>query len=82
MKKIIFKNNDNTVGIITPARQALITFGIKAIAKKDTPEGLPYWIVDDSEIPTDRSMRNAWFIDDDAGEPNGIGSKSNSFEGV
>ena len=32
-------------------------------AKKDVPTGVEYWIVDDFEIPTDRSFRDAWEID-------------------
>jgi hypothetical protein len=32
------------------------------IAAKDVPAGLQYFIVDASEIPTDRTFRNAWEI--------------------
>ena len=30
------------------------------VAKKDVPEGKPYKIVDVSDIPQDRTFRNAW----------------------
>lgn len=30
------------------------------IASKDVPEGKPFQIVDVSDIPTDRTFRNAW----------------------
>ena len=30
------------------------------IAQKDVPSGRPYKIVDVSEVPTDRTFRNAW----------------------
>jgi hypothetical protein len=33
---------------------------IEEIALKDVPEGKPYKIVDVSDIPTDRTFRNAW----------------------
>lgn len=36
----------------------------------------PYWIVDTSEIPTDRTFRDAWEIDETAlGEPHGFGGE-------
>ena len=33
--KIIFKNEDNSIGIITPSQEALDLYGIEVIAKKD-----------------------------------------------
>lgn len=35
MQRIIFRNKDNSVGVITPSQEALNTYGIEAIAKKD-----------------------------------------------
>ena len=64
MKRIIYKNPDNAVGIIVPSPNALKIMSIEDIAKKDVPTGLKYKIVDVSEIPTDREFRNAWTIDD------------------
>lgn len=56
-KRIIFINEDNTIGIIIPADCGLT---IEEIAAKDVPTGLTYYIVDKSEIPTDRTFREAW----------------------
>ena len=64
MKRIIYKNPDNTVSIIIPAPEALQSMTIEQIAKKDVPTGYKYKIVDVSEIPSDRSLRNAWSIDE------------------
>ena len=64
MKRIIYKNPDNTVSIIVPAPEALQSMTIEQIAKKDVPTGYKYKIVDVSEIPSDRSLRNAWSIDE------------------
>ena len=64
MKKIIYKNPDNTVSIIVPSAEALSFMTIEQIAKKDVPTGLKYKIVDVSEVPSDREFRNAWTIDD------------------
>ena len=64
MKRIIYKNPDNTVSIIVPAPEALQSMTIEQIAKKDVPTGYKYKIVDVSEIPSDREFRNAWTIDE------------------
>ena len=64
MKRIIYKNSDNSVSIIVPSDEALQSMTIEQIAKKDVPTGLKYKIVDVSEIPSDRSLRNAWSIDE------------------
>jgi hypothetical protein len=64
MKRIIYKNPDNTVNIIVPTPEALQFMTIEQIAKKDVPTGLKYKIVDVSEIPSDREFRNAWTIDE------------------
>jgi hypothetical protein len=60
MKRIIYKNPDNSVSIIIPAPEALQFMTIEQIAAKDVPANTPYKIVDVSEIPTDRTFRNAW----------------------
>lgn len=53
MKRIIYKNEQGGVSIIIPA-------GNVEDAIKDVPDGVAYEIVDASEIPTDRTFRNAW----------------------
>lgn len=40
--KIIFKNIDNSISIITPTQEALDLYGIEAIAKKDVPSPYQY----------------------------------------
>jgi hypothetical protein len=64
MKRIIYKNQDNTVSIIVPSPNALQIMSIEDIAKKDVPTGLKYKIVDVFEVPSDREFRNAWTIDE------------------
>lgn len=79
-QRIIFKNADNSVGVLIPAPEALAKFGIDAIAAKDTPSGLPYWIVDVADIPSDRTLRNAWEADETIlGASHGVGSIKNTF---
>ena len=78
--KIIFRNQDNSIGIITTTSEALSFATIEQIAEKDVPYNLPYWIVEDSVIPTDRTFRAAWEIDEIFGKPNGFGGESNEFD--
>ena len=62
--KIIYKNESGGVSILHPTDEALSFMSIDEIAKKDVPTGLPYKIVDDSEVPTDRTFRDAWTVDE------------------
>ena len=78
--KIIFKNQDNSIGIITPSDEALSFATIEQIAEKDVPHNLPYWIVEDSVVPENRTFRSAWEIGETLGEPNGFGKESNQFD--
>ena len=80
MRKIIYKLEDNSIGIITPTQEALSFFTFEQIAEKDVPEGLPYWIVNTSELPSDRTFRDAWEADPSWGDPHGFGGKSNQFD--
>ena len=78
---IIYKQDSSVVAIIQPTEEALALYGIEAIAAKDVPAGKPYKIVDASEIPTDRSQRNAWTVDD-ADLTDGVGADYNTFPEV
>lgn len=83
MQRIIYKNTDETIAILIPAPDALTFATLEQIAEKDVPSGLPYWIVDESVIPTDRTARNQWRLDGTQGAPDGYGGESNEFpEGV
>ena len=75
---ILYKQDNGVVAVIRPTEEALAVYGIEAIAQKDVPAGKPYRIIDASEIPTDRSQRNAWTVDD-ADLTDGIGAESNTF---
>lgn len=61
--KIIYTNEDGSLAIIHPTQEALQLFPIDVIAKKDVPAGRPYKIVEDTDIPSDRTFRNAWEVD-------------------
>ena len=78
MKRIVFKNLDNTIAIIVPSEEALAKYTYKQLAEKDVPAGLEYVIVNTDVVPTDRTFRECWEL-----EPNtkfdGVGSESNEF---
>ncbi len=75
---IVYKNDEGGVSVIIPTPEALALYGIEAIAIKEVPAGKPYKIVDVSEIPTDRSQRQAWVVDE-AELTDGIGGELNEF---
>ena len=56
--RIIYPTDDGGVAIIIPAPNCGLT--IEQIASKDVPTGKPFKIVGVSDIPTDRTFRNAW----------------------
>jgi hypothetical protein len=60
-QRIIYQDNSGGVSVLIPAECGLT---IEEIAAKDVPTGKPYKIVDVSDIPKDRSARNAWFVDE------------------
>jgi hypothetical protein len=58
MQRIIYPTNDGGVAVIIPALECGLT--IEEIAAKDVPAGKSYKIVDVSDIPSDRTFRDAW----------------------
>ena len=75
---IIYNGNDGIPAVIIPTPEALEQHGIQAIAIKDVPAGKPFKIVDASDIPSDRSEREAWTVDESE-LTDGIGGESNEF---
>lgn len=80
--RIVYRNLDDAVGILSPIDSVVEQYGLTVLAAKDVPEGLPFWIVEDSEIPTDRTFRDAWEIPEEWGEPDGYGSEFSTFKEV
>ncbi len=82
MELIIFKNEDNSIGIVVPTNETLLIYSLKIVALKDVPSGLPFWMVEGSEIPSDRTFRDAWEISETMREPDGYGSPFNTFSEI
>jgi len=68
--RVIYQNGDG-VSILIPTGE----LPVEVVARKDVPQGVPYKIVEDSEVPDDRTFRAAWeaeeFEPDGYGDPDG-----------
>ena len=75
MKKILY-NDEKGLNIITP----LISLDAKIIAEKDVPAGVLFLIVEESELPSNRTNRNAWECDINESNAHGIGLTKEEFD--
>ena len=57
-KRIIYIQDNGMVAVMCPSDNCGLT--IEEIQAKDVPEGKESYIINASEVPTDRSFRNAW----------------------
>ena len=57
-KRFIYANDDGGICIVIPADNTDLT--LDQIKDKDCPSGKTVYTVSKSEIPTDRSFRDAW----------------------
>ena len=57
-KRIIYTEDDGSVAVIIPSDKCSLT--VEEIQAKDVPSGKTSYIVDKSEIPSDRHFRDAW----------------------
>ena len=60
MKLAIFPN-ETTISVVVPAPNCELS--LEEICVKDVPTGVPYRIIDSSELPADREFRDAWEAD-------------------
>ncbi|MCC6479997.1 MAG: hypothetical protein IT552_12405 [Sphingomonadaceae bacterium] len=67
--RIIYPKN-KTIAVLVPNA----SWPIDHVARKDVPAGVPYRIVDDADIPTDRSQRDLWTADFSTPDGYGIGA--------
>lgn len=57
-QRIIYPTDNGGVVVIIPAPECGLT--IEEIAAKDVPAGKPYRIINASDLPQDRTFRDAW----------------------
>lgn len=69
MKLAIFPNK-TTISVLVPAPNCSLSF--EQICAKDVPTGVPYLIIDSSELPADKEFRDAW--EADFSNPDGYGA--------
>ena len=77
-KRIIYQNDDGGVSIIIPTQEVLQQYTVEQVALKDVPAGKPFKIVDTDTIPTDRTFRGAWEVDE-AELTDGVGADYDTF---
>ena len=68
MSKVIYPV-DGGIAVIHPTGE----IPVAEVARKDVPAGVPFLIVEDSDIPTDRTYRSAWTADFSNPDGHGIG---------
>jgi hypothetical protein len=78
MNRIVYKTDEGGLAVIIPSEEALVKHTIQQIAEKDVPAGKPYKIVSADDIPSDRTFRSAWEVDEDV-LTDGTGGVHNMF---
>jgi len=61
-KRIIYMQSNGVLAVLCPSPNEQRS--LDEIAKKDVPTGLKYKIVNVSEVPSDRTFRDAWEINE------------------
>ena len=64
--KAIYQDPEGNLCVVNPTGE----LSFEEVCRKDIPAGLPYLVVEDDVIPSDRSFRNAW--EADFSNPDGI----------
>ena len=69
MSRIIYKQDNGRVAIVQPCTWETNpatgeNFTVEEVAKMIVPNGKKYKIVEDSDLPTDKTFRNAWTVDE------------------
>lgn len=70
-KKIIFPTSSG-IAVIHPSG----SLPFEEVCRKDVPADTPYLILDEADIPTDRSFRDAWEADFSNPDGYGIGHEA------
>jgi len=60
MNRIIYKTDEGGVVVIIPSDEYLADHTIEELAAKDVPAGKAYQIIDEADVPSNRTFRNAW----------------------
>lgn len=73
MKQRIVYPTDGGVAVLVPCDCGL---PVEQIARKDVPAGVPFLIIDATDVPADRTYRAAWTADFSVPDGYGIGPEA------
>ena len=68
--EIIIHPQETGIAVITPTGE----LSLEETALKDVPTGVKYKIINVSDLPSDRDLRNAWEYDFDKNGHDGVGA--------
>lgn len=72
---VVFQLDNQPVSIVRPTSYNPFKLTIEEIGEQAVPAGVPFWIIDSSAFPADRSFRAAWELDvESMGAPSGYGN--------
>ena len=57
-KRIIYTDDDGSLAVIIPSDNCGLT--VEEIQAKDVPDGKTSYIINTTDVPADRSFRDAW----------------------
>lgn len=57
-KRIVYIQDNGIVAIVVPSDDCGLT--VEEIQAKDVPDGKTSYIINATDVPSDRSFRNAW----------------------
>ncbi len=60
--RIIYRKDDGGVAIVTPIPSPETT--LEEAIERTVPPGVPYRVIDVSELPSEKKYRNAWIWED------------------
>jgi len=64
-KIVIFRKDDGGVALVIPTSEGLAGRTMEEFAQAYVPEGKPWKVISRSEVPQDRTFRDAWEYSDD-----------------
>lgn len=78
MQVIVYINDAGGAQILWPSSEFVDRYGIQAVAMKDVPQGKPFGIIDESELPQVDDWAT-WKVDPGT-LTDGVGGNFTSFE--
>jgi hypothetical protein len=72
-KRIIYQNEEGGICVVVPCNPNRT---VEELARKDVPAGQPFKIINTSDVPSDRTFREAWEADFTNPDGYGIGHEA------